>query len=151
MSRRRCCLPQKISTVYKMSGQGYTNTKQTIAKCRKCNLTLLKTKRKKRFLAKVLFEDGKSIRTLLLLDDKLEKLFKIYKEQNTCPTEFHALDDNLLMEILLTVKAKVVFNTENNSFNRTTFRKCITLREQYIPLSSEFYWVSNKHFLLLGI
>ncbi|XP_028417728.1 uncharacterized protein LOC114542249 isoform X2 [Dendronephthya gigantea] len=85
-----------------------------IIKCSECGLTQLKKKCKERFLANVLFQDGTSTTTLLLFDDKLQQLFNIYKEQNTCDSEFEGIDDDFLMEILLTVEAKVLFNNKRN-------------------------------------
>jgi hypothetical protein len=41
-------------------------------------------------------------------------LFDIYKEESSLAIGFDSLDDDLLMEILLTVQAKVVFNAKRN-------------------------------------
>ena len=60
---------------------------------------------------------GTSTTTLLLFDDKLKQMFDIYKEKSSLAIGFDSLDDELLMEILLTVQAKVVFNAKRNVFS----------------------------------
>ena len=78
-----------------------------------------------RFTAQTLFKNDKDEATsLLLFDDKLKQLVKIYEQQNNMQAiDLHALDtldDDTWMEILLTVNAKVFFNQKRNVVSVTT-------------------------------
>ena len=89
---------------------------KNIVKCSECGLAQMKNKCKQRFLASVLFKDKdeKSSITLLLFDDKLQ-LFEIFKEDSTTPDlDFNSIDDDMLIEVLLTVDANVFYNSKRN-------------------------------------
>ena len=93
--------------------------------CSECGLAQLKEKCTQRFTAQTLFKNDKDEATsLLLFDDKLKQLVKIYEQQNNMQAiDLHALDtldDDTWMEILLTVNAKVFFNQKRNVVSVTT-------------------------------
>lgn len=90
---------------------------KNIVKCSECGLAQMKNKCKQRFLASVLFKDKdeKSSTTLLLFDDKLQQLFEIFKGDSTTPDlDFNSIDDDMLIEVLLTVDANVFYNSKRN-------------------------------------
>ncbi len=53
--------------------------------------------------------------TLVLFDDKLQQLYKLFCSQQACEKEFEQCDVDDIMFMLLTVCATVVFNKNNNS------------------------------------
>ena len=68
-----------------------------------------------RLIANIMFlKDGNNI-SLLLFEDKLKQVYDIYKNQfpERATGSFESLDDNSLMEMLLTVEATVCFNKKN--------------------------------------
>ena len=50
----------------------------------------------------------------MLFDDKLKQLYEIYQEQTNTPNNLETLDDDDIMEFLLTVEAKVFYNGKKN-------------------------------------
>ena len=82
-----------------------------IVKCSECGLAQLESRCKQWLMANVIFLSEGSAKTLMLFDDKLRELHKLFIEQNE---EFCSLDDDSLMEIILTVEAVIFFNTKNN-------------------------------------
>ena len=86
-----------------------------IVKCSECGLAQLKSKCKQRLLANVIFPSEGSTKTLTLFDDKLRELYKLFLEQNAgAQAEFCSLDDDCMMEMILTVEAIIFVNTKNN-------------------------------------
>lgn len=83
-------------------------------KCSECGLTQLKSKCKERFFASVIFSKGGSTISLLLFDDKLRKLHQLYNQQNNLEQEFTSLNDDGLVELVLTVQATVFYNAMKN-------------------------------------
>ena len=83
---------------------------ETVVKCIECGLSQLKNKCKERLVANVLFKDDTSATTLSLPNKKLKKMFKIYQKETNCQVKFGSIDDDVLTKILLTVRAKVVFD-----------------------------------------
>ena len=66
-------------------------------------------------LANTLFNNGDEEISLVLFDDKLQQLHKLFCSQQACKTEFQQCDEDEIMLMLLTVSATVVFNKNNNS------------------------------------
>ena len=87
---------------------------KNIVKCSECGLAQLKNKSKQRLLASVIFPSEGSTKSLMLFDDKICELYKLYVEQNGLQAEFSSFDDNNIMEMILTVEAIIYFNTKNN-------------------------------------
>lgn len=86
-----------------------------IVKCSECGLAQLKHKCKQRLLTNVIFPSEGSTKSLMLFDDKLRELYKLYLEQNaSAQAEFLSFDDDTIMEMILTVEAIIYFNTKNN-------------------------------------
>ena len=50
----------------------------------------------------------------MLFDDKLKQLYEIYQEQTSTPNNLETLDDDDIMEFLLTIEAKVFYNGKKN-------------------------------------
>jgi hypothetical protein len=87
---------------------------KNIVKCSECGLAQLKNKSKQRLLASVIFPSEGSTKSLMLFDDKIRELYKLYVEQNGSQAEFSSFDDDKIMEMILTVEAIIYFNTKNN-------------------------------------
>ena len=84
-----------------------------IVKCSEC--AQLKSKCKQRVLANVIFPSEGSTKTLTLFDDKLREFYKLFLEQNAgAQVEFCSLDDDSMMEMILTVETITYFNVKNN-------------------------------------
>ena len=90
------------------------NASKKTVKCTECGLGQLQASCQQRLLANVLFQKGASSNSLLLFDDKLKQLFKIYQEQTNNTQTFETLDDDDMMEFLLTVAEKVFYNGKKN-------------------------------------
>ncbi|CAB3982199.1 Hypothetical predicted protein [Paramuricea clavata] len=87
-----------------------------ITKCSECGLVELLSKSTNRMLANALFNNGdEEISLIVLFDDKLQQLHKLFCSQQACKKEFQQCDENEIMLMLLTVSATVVFNKNNNS------------------------------------
>lgn len=86
-----------------------------ITKCSECGLVELLSKSTNRMLANTLFNNGDEEISLVLFDDKLQQLHKLFCSQQACKKEFQQCDENEIMLMLLTVSATVVFNKNNNS------------------------------------
>ena len=65
-------------------------------------------------MANVMFGKADSTVSLLLFDDKLKQQHNIYKRQTNTEETFDNLDDDTLMEFLLTVEASVFYNAKKN-------------------------------------
>ena len=66
-------------------------------------------------LANAIFPSEGCTKSLMLFDDKLRELHKLYLEQDRgTQAEFSNFDDDSIMEMILTVEAIVYFNTKNN-------------------------------------
>ena len=81
-----------------------------IVKCTECGLVQLKPKCSQRLLANTLFQNNGEATSLLLFDDKLKQLYEVYQGQTDDEKSFESLDDDSLMEFLLTVEATAHFN-----------------------------------------
>ena len=79
-----------------------------------CGLGQLKVRCEQRMLADVLFKNEGKLENLMLFDDKLKQLYEIYQEQTNTPNNLETLDDDDIMEFLLTVEAKVFYNGKKN-------------------------------------
>ena len=77
-------------------------------------MTQLKSKCVQRLMANILFKKEYSTVSLLLFDDKLKQLHDIYKHQTHIEEDFEILDDDDLMEFLLTVEATALYNAKKN-------------------------------------
>ena len=80
-----------------------------IVKCTECGLVQLKSKCPQRLLANTLFQNNGEATSLLLFDDKLKQLYEVYQGQTDDEKSFESLDDDSLMEFLLTVEATAHF------------------------------------------
>ena len=94
-------------------------TGKNIVKCSECGLVQLKTKCKERLFATVLFMKATTKITLVLFDDKLKKLCSIHEEQSGTSVDFAALTDDDIMEMILTVQAKIFYNAKQNVLSIT--------------------------------
>ena len=74
----------------------------------------LKSKCVQRLMANVMFGKADSTVSLLLFDDKLKQLHDIYKRQTNTEECFDSVDDDTIMECLLTVEASVFYNAKKN-------------------------------------
>ena len=88
-------------------------TKNTV-KCMECGLGQLKACCQQRMLANVLLKKEGNSSSLMLCDDKLKQLYLIYQEQTNTENSFESLDEDDIMEFLLTVEAKVFYNGKKN-------------------------------------
>ena len=79
----------------------------------------LKSKCIQRLMANVMFGKADSTVSLLLFDDKLKQIHNIYKRQTNTEETFDNLDDDTLMEFLLTVEASLFYNAKNNVLSVT--------------------------------
>ena len=61
-------------------------------------------------LANALFQNNGEPKSFLLFEDKLKQLYDLYKGQTDDEKYFDRLDDDCLMEFLLTVEATARFN-----------------------------------------
>lgn len=84
-----------------------------IVQCSECNLSQLQSKRQKRFLASLLFTKDKDNISVQIFYDKIQELYTLYKEKNnpTSTKPVGNLDDDELMEVLLTVEAMITLNS----------------------------------------
>ena len=105
---------QRFSSCLRCQSKLVPNASKKTVKCTKCGLGQLQASCQQRLLANVLFQKGASSNSLLLFDDKLKQLFKIYQEQTNNTQTFETLDDDDMMEFLLTVAAKVFYNGKKN-------------------------------------
>ena len=87
-----------------------------IVKCTECGLVQLKSKCPQRLLANTLFQNNGEATSLLLFDDKLKQLYEVYQGQTDDEKSFERLDDDSLMEFLLTVEATAHFNKKKTVF-----------------------------------
>ena len=87
-----------------------------IVQCSECSLTQMMNKCQSTLYANVLFADNEtSTVTLILFENKLKCLHKLFIQQNPhFSTQFEKLDDEQLMEIILTVEATVTYNEKGN-------------------------------------
>ena len=103
LSCKKCCHKLVIADITKK-----------IVQCSECNLSQLQSKCQKRFLASLLFTKDKENISVQIFDDKIQELYTLYKEQNdpTSTKPVDDLDDDELMEVLLTVKAMITLNSK---------------------------------------
>ena len=86
-----------------------------IVKCSEYGLTQLKTKCRSRFYATVEFGcTSDDTISLILFEEKLQKLYEIFKTQADWPKAFEVLDDDDIMEMMLTVNSTILFNEKKN-------------------------------------
>jgi hypothetical protein len=85
---------------------------KNIVKCTECGLTQLKSKCQERLFASVLFSNNL---TLLVFDDKLRQLHELFQEQTTFAKTFEMLNDDEVMEMILTVEASIMYNAKRNA------------------------------------
>ena len=107
---------QRFSSCKKCRTKLIPNGAKPLVKCTECGLAQLINKCQQRLIANVMFlKDGNNI-SLLLFEDKLKQVYDIYKNQfpEGATGSFESLDDDSLMEMLLTVEATVCFNKKKN-------------------------------------
>jgi hypothetical protein len=92
---------------------------KNLTKCTECGMAQLKSKCIQRLMANVMFGKADSTVSLLLFDDKLKQIHNIYKRQTNTEETFDNLDDDTLMEFLLTVEASLFYNAKNNVLSVT--------------------------------
>ena len=111
LSSKKCC--QKIVIA---------DSTKKIVQCSECNLSQLK--RQKRFLANLLFTKDKDNISVQIFYDKIQELYTLYKEQNnpTSTKPVGYLDDDELMEVLLTVEAMITLNSKDCNHSEKTLR-----------------------------
>ena len=86
-----------------------------IVKCSECGLAQLQQKCSSRYFATVQFGlDEKKDITLKLFEDKLIKLYELYKVQIDVSMPFDQFTDDQITEMLLTVNAKIIYNEKLN-------------------------------------
>ena len=90
------------------------NPTKNLMKCTECGMAQLKSKCVQRLMANVMFGKADSTVSLLLFDDKLKQLHDIYKRQTNTEECFDSVDDDTIMECLLTVEASVFYNAKKN-------------------------------------
>ena len=92
---------------------------KNLTKCTECGMAQLKSKCIQHLMANVMFGKADSTVSLLLFDDKLKQLHNIYKRQTNIEETLDNLDDDTLMEFLLTVEASVFYNAKKNVLSVT--------------------------------
>ena len=107
---------QRFSSCKKCQTKLIRNGAKLLVKCPECGLAQLFNKCHQRLIANVMFLKAANTLSLLLFEDKLKQLHDIYKSQIAGGTtgSFESLDDDSIMEFLLTVQATVCFNTKKN-------------------------------------
>ncbi|CAB4011485.1 Hypothetical predicted protein [Paramuricea clavata] len=85
---------------------------KNIVKCTECGLTQLKSKCQERLFANVLFSNNL---TLLVFGDKLRQLHELFQEQTTFAKTFEMLNDDEVMEMILTVEVSIMYNAKRNA------------------------------------
>ena len=65
--------------------------------------------------ANAIFDNGGEEISLVLFDDKLQRLHELFCSQEAFKKEFEECDEDDIMFMLLTVSATVVFNKDNRS------------------------------------
>ena len=105
---------QRFSSCIKCRTKLILNATKKTVKCMECGLGQLKVRCEQRMLADVLFKNEGKLENLMLFDDKLKQLYEIYQEQTNTPNNLETLDDDDIMEFLLTVEAKVFYNGKKN-------------------------------------
>ena len=107
---------QRFSSCKKCQTKLIRNGAKLLVKCPECGLAQLFNKCQQPLIANVMFLKAANTLSLLLFEDKLKQLHDIYKSQIAGGTtgSFESLDDDSIMEFLLTVQATVCFNTKKN-------------------------------------
>ena len=104
---------QRFSSCIKCRSKLVPNATKNTVKCMECGLGQLKVRCQQRMLTNVLFQKEGNSNSLMLFDDKLKQLYQIYQEQTNAQNNFETLDDDDIMEFLLTMVAKVFYNGKN--------------------------------------
>ena len=107
---------QRFSSCKKYHTKLIRNGAKLLVKCQECGLAQLFNKCQQRVIANIMFVKAANALSLLLFEDKLKQLHDIYKSQipgGTTET-FESLDDDSIIEFLLTMEATVCFNMKKN-------------------------------------
>ncbi|CAB4029888.1 Hypothetical predicted protein [Paramuricea clavata] len=107
---------QRFSSCKKCQTKLIRNDEKQLVKCAECGLAQLFHKCQQRLIANVMFLKAGNTISLLLFEDKLKQLYHIYTSQvaGGSTESFESLDDDSIIEFLLTVEATVCYNTKKN-------------------------------------
>ncbi|KAK3735183.1 hypothetical protein QZH41_000469 [Actinostola sp. cb2023] len=85
-----------------------------VVQCTKCGCGQLRSSCKENTVVKALFLNNNEQVSLTIFNDKLCQLHNMFKEQSPSDKPFDQLDDDDIMELLLTVQAVVNYNSKFN-------------------------------------
>ena len=109
----------------------------------------LKSKSVQRLMANVMFAKADSTVSLHLFDDKLKQLHNIYQHQTNKDETFESVDDDAIMEFLLTVQASVFYNGKKDVLSVTEKDNELNIKERQtvqIVMFANSAWEGVKHF-----
>ena len=105
-TRYLCCAKCLLSVLH-------NDGDSKVVRCSSCNCGQLKSKCKTLTIAKVLCMENDEQVTITLFDETLREIYDIYKNENTSSQiskTYDALTEDKIMEYLLLVNAKLVYN-----------------------------------------
>lgn len=107
---------RRFSSCKKCQTKLIPNGEKQLVKCAECGLAQLFHKCQQRLIANVMFLKAGNTISLLLFEDKLKQLYHIYTSQvaGGSTESFESLDDDSIIEFLLTVETTVCYNTKKN-------------------------------------